>query len=117
MPPRKLPMQPAGAGLDKVVARSLRKAPADQVPLLAWPLACGSTVAERTRALDFVDGVLRVEVPDAGWRRELQALAARYLATLNRYGSESIIRIEFVVAGRKQASSVAANKHPRSKRA
>jgi Dna[CI] antecedent, DciA len=110
-------MQPAGAGLDKVVARSLRKAPADQVPLLAWPLACGSTVATRTRALDFVEGVLRVEVPDAGWRRELQALAPRYLATLNQYGTESITRVEFVVAGRKQASSAVPQKSPRSKRA
>jgi hypothetical protein len=110
-------MQPAGTGLDKVVARSLRKAPADQVPLLAWPLACGSAVAARTCALDFVDGVLRVEVPDAGWRRELQALAARYLATLNQYGTENVTRIEFVVAGRKQANSVATNKISRRKRA
>jgi Dna[CI] antecedent, DciA len=117
MPPRKLPMQPAGAGLDKVVARSLRKAPADQVPLLAWPLACGSAVAARTRALDFVEGVLRVEVPDSGWRRELQALASRYLATLNQYGTESITRVEFVVPGRKQASSAVPQKSSRSKRA
>jgi hypothetical protein len=117
MPPRKLPMQPAGAGLDKVVARSLRKAPADQIPLLAWPLACGSAVAARTRAIDFDEGVLRVEVPDAGWRRELQALAPRYLVTLNQYGTKNITRVEFVVAGRKQASSVTANKGSRSKRA
>jgi hypothetical protein len=110
-------MQPAGAGLDKVVARSLRKAPADQVPLLAWPLACGSAVAARTRALEFADGVLRVEVPDAGWRKELQALASRYVAALNRYGTESVTRIEFVVAGRKQASSAIPNKPSRNKRA
>ena len=117
MAPRKSPMQPAGAGLDKVVARSLRKAPKDEVPLLAWPLACGSTVAARTRALDFADGVLRVEVPDAGWRRELQALAPRYVATLNQYCTQSISRVEFQVAGRKQAKSVVPQKSPRSKRA
>jgi len=91
-------MLPVGNGLDKVVAQALRKAPAEDVPLLVWPLACGSAVAERTRALDFAKGVLRVEVPDAGWRRELQALAPRYVAILNRYVAESVSRVEFVVA-------------------
>jgi hypothetical protein len=117
MAPRKSPMQSAGEGLQKVVERSLRKAPSDQVPLLAWPLACGSAVAARTRALDFADGILRVEVPDAGWRKELQALAPRYLVTLNQYGARTVTRVEFVIAGRKQASSAVPNKHSRSKRA
>jgi len=37
------------------------------------------------RALEFRDGILRVEVADAGWRKELQALAPRYVAAINRY--------------------------------
>ena len=117
MPPKKSSMLPASAGLDKVVARTVKKAPAREAPLLAWPLACGSAVAARTRAFDFEDGILRVEVPDAGWRRELQALAPRYLATLSRYGADGVTRVEFVVAGRKQAASVRASKNSRSKRA
>jgi hypothetical protein len=48
--------------------------------------------------LDYANGVLRVEVPDKGWRAELQALAAQYLAILNRYVSDSVKRIEFVIA-------------------
>jgi len=83
------------------VARSLRKAPAGQAPLLAWPLACGSAVAARTRALDFTNGILRVEVSDPGWRRELQALAARYVAIVNRYVVEDVARIDFVISDRK----------------
>jgi hypothetical protein len=118
MPPKnKHSMEPAAAGLDKILARSIRKAPAEEAPLLAWPLACGSAVAARTRALDFADGVLCVEVPDAGWRRELQALAPRYLATLSRYGTDGVTRVEFVVAGRKHAASVKSTKTSRSKRA
>lgn len=54
-------------------------------------------MAERTRAVNFCEGVLSVEVPDAGWKRELQALAARYLAALNRYAGTKIDRIEFVI--------------------
>ncbi len=76
---------------------SLRRVPHAQAPLLAWPLVCGSVVAERTQATDFSDAVLRVEVPDAGWRREMQSLAPRYLAALNRYAGQKIERIEFVI--------------------
>jgi len=64
---------------------------------MAWPVVCGSAVAERTRALSFQDGVLRVGVPDAGWRSELQLLAARYLTAINRYTIDAVRRIEFIV--------------------
>ena len=64
---------------------------------MAWPVVCGSAVAERTRALSFQDGVLRVGVPEAGWKSELQTLAPRYLAAINRYTVEAVRRIEFVV--------------------
>ena len=73
-------LEQAGSDLEKIVAQSLRQAPPMEAPLMAWPVVCGSAVAERTHALTFVDGVLRVAVPDAGWRSELQALAPRYLA-------------------------------------
>jgi hypothetical protein len=90
-------VEQAGAGLEKIVAGSLRRVPPAEAPLLAWPLVCGSVVAARTRAMEFTNAVLRVEVPDAGWRREMQSLAPRYLATLNRYSGQKVDRIEFVV--------------------
>jgi hypothetical protein len=90
-------LQQAGSGLEKIVLGSLRRVPQGEAPLLAWPLVCGSVVADRTRALDFSDRVLRVEVPDAGWKREMQNLASRYLAALNRYAGQEVERIQFVV--------------------
>ena len=90
-------LQQAGSDLERIVARSLRQAPPAQAPLMAWPVVCGSAVAERTRALSFLDGVLRVAVADSGWRFELQGLAPRYLASINRYTVEAVRRIEFVV--------------------
>lgn len=68
-----------------------------EAPLMAWPVVCGSAVAERTRALGFLDGVLQVAVPDAGWRAELQTLAPQYLAAVNRYTLQTVRRIEFIV--------------------
>jgi len=90
-------LEQAGSGLEKIVIASLRRVPQGETPLLAWPLVCGSAVAERTRAVDFSKCLLRVEVPDAGWRRELHNLAPRYLATLNRYSGQKVERIEFVI--------------------
>jgi hypothetical protein len=93
-----LHLEQAGAGLEKIVAKSLRLAPRAEAPLMAWPVVCGSAVAERTRALSFDDGVLRVEVAGPGWKAELQALAPRYLAVINRYTAEAVRRIEFVMS-------------------
>src|SRR5207245_10735101 len=96
-------MEHASVGLERIVASSLRRAPSGEGPVLAWPLACGQAVAARTTALEFADGVLRVQVPDAGWRAELQALAPQYLAVINRYVAESVKKVEFVVKGKDLA--------------
>ena len=93
----KTQMEPAGAGLEKILADSLRRMPPTEAPLIAWPLVCGSAVAERTRAASFAAGILHIEVSDAGWKRELQALAPRYLATINRYVGQRVQRLEFVL--------------------
>jgi Dna[CI] antecedent, DciA len=87
----------ASEGLEAILAKALRGAPASESALLAWPVACGSAVADRTRALDFSGGILRVEVADAGWRAELANLAPRYLAQINKYSAASVKRIEFIV--------------------
>jgi predicted nucleic acid-binding Zn ribbon protein len=93
-------MEHASIGLEKIVGKTLRRAPSGQGPLMVWPLACGHTVAQRTKALDFSQGILRVEVSDKGWKAELQALAPQYLAVINRYVGESVTRIEFVIAAK-----------------
>jgi hypothetical protein len=101
---REWALEQAGAGLERLMAGSLRRAPAADAPLLAWPLVCGSVVAERTRAISFSDKVLQVEVPDAGWKREMQNLASRYLAGMNRYAGQKIERIEFVIRQENQGN-------------
>ena len=90
-------MERAGTRLETIVARALHLAPAQESPLLAWPVACGSGVAERTRAVLFSNGILHVEVSDSGWRHELASLAPRYVAAINRYSAVQVRRIEFVV--------------------
>ena len=90
-------MERVATNLDRAISHVLRRVPSKQSALLAWPVACGSAVAGRTRAIHFEKGVLSVEVPDRGWRRELSALAGQYLVVLNRLSAERVQRIEFVV--------------------
>jgi hypothetical protein len=94
---RNVELEHAGTRLQGVVAGSMRRVPRNEAPVLAWPLVCGSAVAERTRAVTFAAGILRVEVADTGWKRELQGLAPRYLAMINRYAGQTVSRIEFAV--------------------
>ena len=92
-------MQHAGAGLQKIVTDTLRRAPTDDAAVLAWPLVCGTAVAGKTRALDFTDGVLSVQVPDANWRTQLLGLAPQYLAAVNQFVNHSVKRIAFLLPG------------------
>jgi predicted nucleic acid-binding Zn ribbon protein len=103
-------MEQVGAGLEKIVVGSLRRSPAGEGPLLAWALACGHAVAARTRAVNFAQGILRVDVPDAGWQAELQALAPQYLAVINRYVAESVRRIEFVTVDKATSEGARATR-------
>jgi predicted nucleic acid-binding Zn ribbon protein len=98
-------VEQAGSGLEKIVAQSLRKVPPAEAPLMAWPIVCGSGVAERTRALSFADGVLRVEVDGQRWKAELQQLAPRYLALINRYTAQAVRKIEFVATRSENATN------------
>jgi hypothetical protein len=97
-------MQPAGPTLKKIFADTLRREAGDEAPLLAWPLACGAKVAEKTTAIGYADGVLTVEVPDAAWQHQLQSLHVQYLAALKPISTRPVNEIQFVVRGRGQRS-------------
>ncbi len=94
---QEISLQQVNAGLEKVVVASFRRLPAAEAAVSAWPMVCGSAVAQRTRAESFAEGVLRVTVADAAWKRELQMLAPRYVAAMNRYVGQRVERIEFLV--------------------
>ncbi len=68
------PCSTARGTLRKIFTEKSAAKAGEDAPLLAWPVACGAAVAEKTRALSFVDGVLVVAVPDAVWRNQLQCM-------------------------------------------
>jgi Dna[CI] antecedent, DciA len=85
--------------LQQVLVDAVRRAPAEDVPLLAWPLACGSAVADKTRVMGFADGELVIQVPDAPWRTQLLGLATEYLRHLDEITVGRVQRLRFVLPG------------------
>lgn len=98
-------MHHARSTLMKIFTDTLRREGGDDAPLLAWPLACGATTADKTRAVSYAEGVLTVAVPDASWRRQLQSLSGQYLAALNRISTHPVSRIHFVAGSHLQDTS------------
>lgn len=94
-------MERATGGLKKIVLDALRQAPREQGPLLAWPVIVGRAIAAQTKALEFNNGVLRVQVPDKNWRTELSAFTAQYIAAYRPIAE--VHSIDFVVAGERRA--------------
>ena len=92
--------------LEKIVAQQLRRAPANEQPLLAWAVVCGKAVAEKTSAQSFDKGELLVIVPDRGWQKELGSFVPQYIAGINRMvGKEVVQRITFTAAEPKKPST------------
>ena len=90
--------------LERIVAEQLRRAPANEQPLLAWAVICGRVVAEKTAAHSFSDGDLHVTVPDRGWQKELASFVPQYIAGINRIVGKSVVqRITFITADSKKS--------------
>ena len=83
--------------LQKILIDAVQRAPTEDVPLLAWPLACGSAVAEKTRAIAFREGELAIQVPDAAWRTQLLGLSSEYLRQLREITQGRVERLRFVL--------------------
>ena len=95
-------MQHAGPTLKKIFADTLRQQAGEDAPLLAWPLACGAKIAEKTTAIGYADGTLTVEVPDANWQQQLRGLSQQYLAALKPLSAQPVTAIKFAVKGRPE---------------
>ena len=83
--------------LQQILIEAVRRAPAEDLPLLAWPLACGSAVAEKTRAVAFREGELAIQVPDAAWRTQLLGLSGEYVRQLKDITQGRVERLRFVL--------------------
>ena len=90
-------MQNISSDLLRTKSALLRSCEPQDAPACAWPMVCGSSVAEKTEAAGFNAGTLTIIVPDKGWRTELADLAPRYVAELNKISPVQIKSLIFIV--------------------
>jgi predicted nucleic acid-binding Zn ribbon protein len=95
-------LQPARSAIHGIAAELIRAAPPEEAAEIAWALACGAAVAERTRVIGTNNGILHVAAPDAEWRAQLVEFAPRYLAALAKLWPQGKIERIEVVQERKR---------------
>lgn len=88
-------MQSARQDLNSLAARVLKNTPPEEAVVLAWPLACGSAVADRTRAFSYQNGILWVRVPDRSWQSQLEDFSPHYKAKILQLTGVNVERIRY----------------------
>jgi hypothetical protein len=65
-------------GMRDMLRGSLGRSLKEMTPLdrlaAAWPVACGRAMAERGEITGFSEGVIRVEVTDQVWLRQMESM-------------------------------------------
>ncbi|HEX3570631.1 MAG TPA: DciA family protein [Acidobacteriaceae bacterium] len=63
----------------------------------AWTIACGRAMAERGVVSGYAEGVVRIEVSDSVWLRQMQALRGTLEREMARISGVKIQTIDFVI--------------------
>ncbi len=67
--------------------------------VVEWPALAGERIARRTRATDFRDGVLTVEVEGSAWMHELGFLKRELVRKVNQHlGGTTVRDVRFILA-------------------
>jgi hypothetical protein len=61
----------------------------------AWPVACGKAMAGRGTVVGYVDGVVRVQVDDGAWLRQLMSMRGQLTVELSRIAGVRVSEIHF----------------------
>ncbi len=88
-------MQSTRHDLTALAARVLKDAPPEEAVVLAWPLVCGSTIAQRAHAFEYQNGILRVRVPDRSWQAQLDDFSPQYKAKIRLLTGIDVKRIRY----------------------
>jgi predicted nucleic acid-binding Zn ribbon protein len=61
----------------------------------AWTVACGKTLAERGVVVGYENGVVRVEVEDGAWLRQLISMRRQLAGEMGRIAELKVSEIHF----------------------
>lgn len=94
------PLEHCSLSMLRAVSKGLKCLPPEQFIEAAWDFSANhAAIAERTRVLGFWSGVLVVEVPNADWSYQLDAMEPQFLARLKCF--LPVEHIEFKAAQQK----------------
>jgi len=81
------------------LGRSLQALQDEDRLAAAWPVACGRAMAGRGQVVRFENGVVRVEVEDGAWLRQLLSMRRQLTAELSRISGVTVREIHFEKKG------------------
>jgi predicted nucleic acid-binding Zn ribbon protein len=61
----------------------------------AWPVVCGKAMAGRGTVVGYVDGVVRVQVDDGAWLRQLISMRRQLAGEMARIAGVRVSEIHF----------------------
>ena len=61
----------------------------------AWPVACGKTMAEHGTVVAYAEGVVRIEVADVAWLRQLVSMRGQLASEMARIARVRVTEIHF----------------------
>ena len=79
------------------LGRSLRAMRDEDKLAAAWPVACGKALADRGTVVGYDGGVVRVEVADGAWMRQMMSMRGQLAGELARIAGVKVSEIHFVV--------------------
>ena len=95
------------------LGRSLRGMGDEDRLAAAWTVACGRAMADHGAVVGYEGGVVRVEVADAVWLKQMISLRATLERELARIAGLAVARIEFELkpGNRQQGTGNRKRKH------
>jgi hypothetical protein len=61
----------------------------------AWPVVCGKAMAERGAVVGYMDGLVRVQVEDGPWLRQLVSMRVQLAGEMARIAAVGVREIHF----------------------
>jgi hypothetical protein len=77
------------------LGRTLDALPDEDRLAAAWPVACGKAMAERGTVVGYANGVVRVQVEDKVWLRQLTSMRGQLAGEMTRIAGVRVSEIHF----------------------
>jgi predicted nucleic acid-binding Zn ribbon protein len=81
--------------LKSSLRRSLETLSEEDRLAAGWSVACGKAMADRGTVTGYADGVLRVQVADRTWLRQLTSMQAQLAAEISRIAGVKVREIHW----------------------